>query len=87
MHSANFTAVSLAVLAVLALPALVALPELLAVPVSEDAFEAVLLPPLLPVPVSEDAFEPQPALIRLIRATSARAANGRGSLLMFAPYV
>src|SRR5215216_7287898 len=49
-----------------------------------------LLPPvpeLLAVPVSEGAFEPQPALIRLIRATSARTTNGRGLLVMFAPYV
>jgi hypothetical protein len=46
---------------------------------------SVLFPPapaLLAVPVSEDAFEPQPALIRPIRATSARAANGRSVLLM-----
>src|SRR4051812_25212430 len=32
---------------------------------------------LLAVSVSEDAFEPQPALIRPIRAPSARATNGR----------
>jgi hypothetical protein len=46
-------------------------PALLAVPV------------LLAVAVSEGACEPQPALIRLISATSARAANGRRFLLMF----
>jgi hypothetical protein len=34
--------------------------------------------------VSDGAFEPQPALIGLIRATSARATNGRSFLLMFA---
>src|SRR4029453_13297232 len=43
-------------------------------------------PPLLAVPVSEDASEPQPALIRPIRATSARAANGRSVLFMVAPW-
>jgi hypothetical protein len=42
------------------------------------------VPELLAVPVSEGAFEPQPALITLIRATSARAANGRGFLVITA---
>ncbi len=45
------------------------------------------VPELLAVPVSEGAFEPQPALIKLIRATSARATNRRTFLLMSAPYV
>jgi len=47
----------------LTVPVLLAVPELLAVPL------------LLAVRVSEGAFEPQPALMRLIRATSARAAR------------
>jgi hypothetical protein len=51
---------------------------LLAVPV------LLAVPELLAVPVSEGAFEPQPALIR---ATSARATNGRSFLLVSPPYV
>jgi hypothetical protein len=56
-------------------------PELLAVLVLLAA------PVLAAVPLSEDAFEPQPTLITLTRPASARATNGRGFLLMFAPYV
>src|SRR5829696_6148059 len=55
---------------------------------------ACFLPPVpvpvlvaVAVPVSEGAFEPQPALPRLISASSARATSGRGLLLMFAPCV
>src|SRR5512132_2191751 len=69
MHSANFTALSRAVSFVFA-PALLLLALVVAV--------------LLAVPGSEGAFEPQPALIRLIRATMARAAGGRSSLLIAA---
>jgi hypothetical protein len=50
--------------------------SLLAVP------ELLPLPELLAVPVADGAFEPQPAPIRLISATMARAASGRSSLIM-----
>jgi hypothetical protein len=41
---------------------------------------------LLAAAVSEGAFEPQPALLKLIRATIAKAASRRGVLLMVAPW-
>jgi hypothetical protein len=71
---------SLAVADSLAVSGSLAVPESLAGPV-------LAVPELLAVPVSEGAFEPQPALIRPITAARARATNGRGLLLMFAPYV
>jgi hypothetical protein len=43
-------------------------------------------PVLLAALVSEGAFEPQPALITPISATIAKAASGRGVLLMVAPW-